>query len=176
VEPNLYLGLVNGALVTFYGFAETTSTIISDDHIISPKYMLMKLNQDVGLNIQLPGLSPFVVPIEPVKFTFDNVKGGRGVTLKQFPATLAYAMTDYKCQGQTFSAVIIDIKKPTGRGSHSSPSTSAYVQLSRSKTLAQCSIVRGYSDEDLCENHSADLLKELDWQEQMAQRTIQMYL
>jgi hypothetical protein len=135
------------------------------------KYMLVKIEHDVGFNIQLPGLPPSVVPIEPVRFTVGSINGGRGVTLEQFPATLAYVMTDYRCQGQTFTSLISDIKRPTGRGSHSSPSTSAYVQLFRCKALARCSIIRNYDDDD----HPIELIDELAWQERIAWRTIELY-
>jgi len=98
---------------------------ISGSHVISPShYMLVKILHDVGFNVQIPGLPPFVVPST---FTHGTVRSGRGVTMQQSPVTLAYAMTDFRCQGQTFHWVIVDLKKPTGRGCFTSPSTSAYV-------------------------------------------------
>lgn len=30
----------------------------------------------------------------------------------QFPLVPAFAMTDYKCQGQTFASIIVDLAKP----------------------------------------------------------------
>ena len=137
--------------------------------------MLVKIEYDVGFNIQLPGLPPSVIPIEPMRFTVGSINSGKGVTLEQFPATLAYVITDYRCQGQTCTWLISDIKKPTGPGSHSSPSTSAYVQLSRCRALARCSIIRNYDDEDLCEDHPIELIEELAWQDKLAQRIMELY-
>ena len=68
------------------------------------------------------------------------------MTYIQFPTTLAYAITDYKCQGQTFEWVIVDLKK-LNRGS--SPTFSPYVQLSRAKTRACLSILRPFDPAEL---------------------------
>lgn len=166
---------MNGAVVEFYGFAGPFTTLSGTNTISTPPFMLVKILHDVGFNIQIPGLPPNVVPIETITFTHGNIKGGRGVKLQQFPVTLAYAMTDFKCQGRTFHGVIVDIKKPTGRGAHSSPATSAYVQLSRSKTRSQVSIIRPFNEKDLREKLPQELQDELDWQEAMAERTTRIY-
>jgi len=101
---------------------------------------------------------------------FRHNKGhGRSVTLEQFPVTLAYAITDYKCQGKTFEYVVVDLKTPSGRGS--SWPTSAYVQLSRATALDRLSIIRLFDAKDLCEPLPQELLDELRWQEEMAERT-----
>ena len=67
--------------------------------------------------------------------------------LTQFPVVLAYAITDYKCQRDTYHhGVRIDLMKPLSGGSlHAS----AYVQLSRVKRLNQISILRSFNSEDL---------------------------
>ena len=108
--------------------------------------MLIKLNHDVGVDVNLPGLPPSVVGIEPIQ---DMVYTERNKTVKftQSPISLAYAITDYKCQGQTFNWVIVDLKEPSGR----CPSASPYVQLSRARTGYRLSILRPFSpDELLC--------------------------
>jgi hypothetical protein len=49
-----------------------------------------------------------------------NILGGtnRNAKLKQFPVTLAYAVTDNKCQGKTLEYIIIvDLRTSSGRGS-----------------------------------------------------------
>jgi len=64
------LGLVNGAIVEFYSFADSNGPLIHDDIIATPPaYMLVKLNHDVGVEIALPGLPPSVVGIEPMSLT-----------------------------------------------------------------------------------------------------------
>ncbi|TFK88573.1 hypothetical protein K466DRAFT_488609 [Polyporus arcularius HHB13444] len=77
----------------------------------------------------------------------------RSVVRRQFPITAAYAFTDYRSQGQTIPAVIVDIMSPPGPQKLSL--FNLYVALSRSNLL----------DED-------DRLDELDrrtkgWWEQM---------
>ena len=89
--------------------------------------MLIKLKHDVGVQVAIPGLPPSVIGIEPISLTY-NADHGKKITYIQFPATLTYAIMDYKCQGQTFEWVIVDLKKPN-RGS--SPTSSPYVQNSR---------------------------------------------
>jgi len=147
---------------------------MSGDNItFPPAYMLVKLVHDPGIEVALPGLPRTVVPIEPGKFTFGSLSG-RHATLRQFPVTLAYAITDYKCQSQTMSRVIVDIKKPRARGSYSP--TSAYVQLSRSIARNRVSIMRPFDERDLWEPLPAELIEELKWQEEMADKTEQIYI
>ena len=83
------------------------------DEIITtlPAYMLIKLKHDIGVHVALPGLPPSVVDIEPASLTY-NTGLGKKITYIQFPATLAYAIRDYKCQGQTFTWVIECFFKP----------------------------------------------------------------
>ena len=126
------LGLVNGAIVEFYGFADSDGALIRDEIIVTPPaYMLIKLNHDVGVEIALPGLPPSVIGIEPISITY---KAGlrKAVTCSQFPITLAYAITDYKCQRQTFTWIVVDLKKL--REGYSL-TFSSYIQLSQVKTL-----------------------------------------
>ena len=68
----------------------------------SSAYMLIKLNHDVDVEIALPGLPSSVIGIESISITY---KAGlrKAVTCSQFLITLAYAITDYKCQRQTFT-------------------------------------------------------------------------
>ena len=73
--------------------------------------MLVKLKHDVGVEIALPGLPPSLVGIEPMSLTY-KAGLGKGVIYSQFPVTLVYAITDYKCQGQTFRCVVVDLNKP----------------------------------------------------------------
>jgi hypothetical protein len=89
-----------------------------------PPYMLVKMLRDPNSQIRFANLPSSVLPIKPTKFQ-HNYRHGRKAKVKQFPVTLAYAITtDYKCQGKAFQYVIVDLKK-SSRGS--SPHTSAYV-------------------------------------------------
>ena len=147
--------------------------LIHDEIIATPPaYMLVKLKHDVGIEVSLPGLPSSVVGIEPVSLTYN---GGRGkaVTYFQFPITLTYAITDYKCQGQMFTWVIVDLKKLSGGYS---PTSLPYVQLSRAKTLASLSILRPFDPTELQSPLSKDFLAELEWQEQKAKEMEELYM
>jgi hypothetical protein len=133
--------------------------------------MLVKLKHDVGIEIALPGLPPSVVGIKPELLTYNGLHG-KTFTYFQFPVTIAYAIIDYKCQGQTFTWVIVDLKKP----SNHSPASSPYVQLSRAKTLARLSILRPFDPAELRSDLSKHLLAELEWQTQKAKETEALYI
>ena len=100
-------------------------------------------------------------------------RSGKAMWYSQFPITLAYAITDYKCQGQTCRWVIVDLKRP--RGGYS-PISSPYVQLSRAKTLVSLSILRPFDPAELRTPLSKDLLAELEWQAQKAKETEDLYI
>ena len=135
-------GPVHGAIVEFYGFADKHGVLIQDEVITTlPAYMLVKLRHDVGIDIHLPGLPPLVVGIEPSSSTYYGGHGKNATILSGFG--LRYYVTDFKCQSQTFSYVIVDLKQPTGRGQ--SPAASPDVQLSRAKSLSPFSILRTFA-------------------------------
>ena len=109
---------------------DTHSTPITEGVLTLPDYILVRVPSDY-VTFQISGLPPNVAPIEPILFR-HNAGHGRSVRLRQFPVTLAYAITDYKCQGQTYDWLCVDIKKP-----NLGPVTTMfpYVQLSRSRSL-----------------------------------------
>src|SRR5437762_2161467 len=75
--------------------------------------MLVRILEGSGSTIKLPDMREGVVPLEPVRFTFNE--RGRSVTLVQFPVTLGYAITDYKCQGSTYKGpLVLEPKRTTG--------------------------------------------------------------
>jgi len=120
-----FLGLVNGTIVEFHGFYGTDDDNEADPSQAKtmklPPYMLVKLLHKIdGVHISIPGLPPSVIAIKPVDFTYRGAKG-KSAKLRQFPVTLGYSITDYKCQGLTFQWVIVDLKKPSDG---SPPSTS----------------------------------------------------
>jgi len=86
---------------------------------------------------------------------------------------LAYAITDYKAQGSTYTKpILVDLKKPDkGGSSHAS----AYVQLSRAMTLDHIFIMRPFNGEDLRAPLKPELQLELDWEEEMAAFTKEKY-
>lgn len=106
---------------------------------------------------------PGVFPLPTVSLTFS--RGKRKATFNQFPVTLAYATTDYKCQGETyFYGLLTDLRKPlTG----STEAASLYVQLSRVQSLQQLSIMRDFDPEELRVPLPENLIHELEWEERM---------
>jgi hypothetical protein len=88
--------------------------------------------------VRVPGskvkLGDFPVGVIAMPLSTVTVKvsiKGRAM-FRQFAATLAYAITDYKCQGATYDGLLSDLWKPlTG----STEAASLYVQLSRIQSL-----------------------------------------
>jgi len=134
-----------------------------------PDYMLVQVPDST---IAILGLPPSIVPIHPVQFT-RYFKSKCSVVFRQFPITLAFAITDYKCQGETYSdGVIVDIKQPSfGSCSASSP----YVQLSRAQRLDRLSIMCPFNPDELSAPLSQPLQEELDWQESKATETYNLF-
>ena len=114
-----------------------------------------------------------VIPIRPSTFTFKvGVKGS--AKFRQFAVTLAYAITDYKCQGETYvQGLLSDLRKPpTG----STEAASLYVQLSRVQSLQQLSIMRSFDPEELRKPLPEELLRELEWETRMDEETRDKYI
>ena len=164
-----HIDLVNGKIIYFHGFVDVQGKR-QDGYIISPPvYMLVWVP---GSKIQLSNLPVGVIPMPPFTFTFKvGVKGS--ATFRQFAATLAYAITDYKCQGDTYGdGLLSDLRKPlTG----STEAASLYVQLSRVRSLRQLSIMRSFDPDELRTPLPVDLLKELEWEAQMDEETRNKY-
>ena len=168
---HLPIPLVNGSIVEFYGFSGSTNMDGTSTIIGLPQYMLVRLQSDNKEIIHIPGLPVNVVPIWPESFRY-NLGHGRWARIKQFPVTLAYAITDFKCQGQTYEWLRVDIKRPhTGAASVMSP----YVQLSRGQALQRLSILRLFDPDDLRAPIPEDLEVELKWEEEMSKETIRLY-
>jgi hypothetical protein len=135
-----------------------------------PAYMLVKIP---GSKAKVGDYPVGVIPLPPLKIGFKIGKTGIGAKYKQFPVTLAYAITDYKCQAETYTdGLLIDLRTPlTG----STPASSLYVQLSRVQSLAQLSIMRDFDAEELRKPLSDELVKELQWEEEMDKITKDKY-
>jgi hypothetical protein len=169
---HLPVPLVNGTVVEFYGLSNDASKTTSSGIIDLPSYILVRL-QSTSENqvVQISGLPANVVPIWPESFRYD-AGHGRWAKLRQFPVTLAYAITDFKSQGQTYEWLRVDIKKPqTGNASVMSP----YVQLSRGQSLQRLSILRPFNPDDLRLPIPKELIDELEWERKMNELTTQMY-
>ena len=94
-------------------------------------------------------------------------------SFKQFALTLAYARTDYKAQGQTMlHGAVLDIRTPA---QGPSASASPYVQLSRVPSLDMVLILRPFDSAELRRPLSNELLAELAWEDEMAEKTKRLY-
>ena len=90
-----------------------------------PLCVLVKL--DHTHTSQLTGLEERMIPVEPATQPYriscqgsENNTITRTVRRRQFPMTAAYAFTDYRSQGQTIPAMIVDIATPpTGKTKYS---------------------------------------------------------
>ncbi|KAL1743267.1 hypothetical protein HDZ31DRAFT_41346 [Schizophyllum fasciatum] len=71
--------------------------------------------------------------------------------------TVAYAFTDYRTQGQTIPAVLVDIAKvPSGQLSL----FNVYVALSRSTGRNSIRLIRGYDRDVFLRAHEPELIEE----------------
>jgi len=166
---NQALAIMNGTIVRFYGFSNV-ETMPTGGIIPLPDYILVKVPSD-QVNFQIMELPQNVAPISPISFR-HNAGHGKYVKLRQFPVSLAYAITDYKCQAQPYDYLRADIKKPNfGPVTAMSP----YVQLSRARSLQQISIMRPFDPAELSVPLSKELIAELEWEEQMAEKTDKLY-
>ena len=94
-----------------------------------------------GSNMQAPGLPYEVVPILPVSTSFRYTQAGGlcfNISRWQLPLLPAYAYTDYKSQGRSLDNVIIDL-------THCYSLQSAYVMLSRARSLEGLAILRPFN-------------------------------
>jgi len=69
------LGLVNGALVEFYGFVGDKKSAGDDRIFDPPQYMLVQFRDGPASELRLPGLCQGVVLMAPIEFTYRE--GGR---------------------------------------------------------------------------------------------------
>jgi hypothetical protein len=162
--------LVNGKIVTFVGFTDSEEKAPNGRLMYPPAFMLVKVP---GSKAKVGHYPIGVIPLPPSKISFKVSRMGISAKYKQFPVTLAYTITDYKCQGETYSdGLLTDLCMPlTG----TTPASSLYVQLSRVQSLAQLSIMRDFDAEELRKPLSDDLLNELQWEEEMDKITKEKY-
>jgi hypothetical protein len=156
IAENLYtsLGLVNGKEGKAWGVRINKDskmlTIGQNIFIIDrpPDMLLVELQEnirhtpDVSFNIPanvLP-IFPKKVGVVPITRQWKAVIRG-SITRTQVPLTPALCITDYKCQGRTYSSVALDMTYDRARNGQRGYA-SVMVPLSRVKTLKGLSFLR----------------------------------
>lgn len=126
-------------------------------HLKYPPAMVL-FQPDKGTDVVLPGIPIGQLPLTPATETFSitiskpNSQTFR-IRRRQFQLTPAYAFTDYKSQGQTLGAVIVDIGK-----SFVLTPFHVYVALSRSKGRQNIRLLRDFKEE-LFTTHPSESLR-----------------
>ena len=124
-----------------------------------PTYVLIRLLHTKVQGLQ--GLPDNVLPLVPISRSFivnDPVLGKKTAKRKQLPLTAAYALTDYRGQGQTLYPVVIDIgRTPTG----SLTPFNAYVALSRGRSRDSIRLLRDFEDK-MFTVHASEFLRQED--------------
>ncbi len=159
---NTKLGLVNGAPGTIHSILlpPGANPFVSAQapgckFLSAPPVVLFKPDKPPphlenytfsGLEDYPPGLIPITATGRLIKFncpTSGSSSALLNITRYQLDLDLAYALTDYKCQGMTYTNTILDLSPPpTG----STDSNSNYVKVSRLKSLAGLLILRPFPD------------------------------
>jgi hypothetical protein len=102
------------------------------------------------------------MPIFPIERSI-SVKG-LSVRRKQIPICPAFCLTDYKVQGSTLSAAILDPKNDTARRGQDSHRKycSLYVQLSRLRSFEGLHLLQKITTDDLRFSPDPDLIVEME--------------
>jgi hypothetical protein len=124
-----------------------------------PQLVLVKLLD--GKAMKLHGLPDGVLPITPISksFTFQtSPKSRKNANRRQLPIVPAYALTDYRGQGQTVVPVFIDIgRPPTGHLT----AFNAYVALLRARGQHTVRLLRDFDDK-IFTQHPCEYLRNED--------------
>ena len=86
--------------------------------------------------------------------------------------TAAYAFTDYRSQGQTIPAALVDIATPPSGGL---TLFNLYVALSRSSGRSTIRLPRDFDDELFQKGHHAELLAENDQINDLDKKTLRWW-
>lgn len=124
-------------------------------------------------NIIFPGLAPNVIPVFGTNNSVTVRVQNMSISRHQIPLTPAWAITDYKVQGSTCEAVILDLHHQVGNKNTSSHKRycSIYVQLSRVKSLENVSLLRPISIHDVSSKPHDLLLAEDERLEKLCETT-----
>lgn len=158
-NKNQYPGLklMNGTEFTARGVIpgdrRKTGLRLTDDTIIHfgcPEGILLEPHEAENIDIAgLPKgrilLAPDKITLEPSRNRFKFLTGK--CDRRGLPCTPAFALTDYKAQGRTFREIIVDLTSRRGAGGRIDP-VSAYVSLSRCKTLAGIQLLSSVTSEN----------------------------
>jgi hypothetical protein len=137
-----------------------TAPVVRLEHL--PVTVLVKLHRTRAG--RLTGLEENVVLVEAIPSTM-NIKirlknsqtTSRTVTRHQIPMTGAYALTDYRAQGQTMTAAIADIAMPP---SGTLTLFNLYVALSRSSGQESIRLLRDFNEDIFMQPHNPALTQE----------------
>ena len=142
-----------------------------------PVYILVKMIRTRAP--LLDNLGDKVVPIEfasqtfPITYVNENSdQEKKTVTRLQYPITGAYAITDYRAQGQTLSNVIVDIASP---GYGKLTLFNLYVALSRSRGRDSIRLLRDFDDKIFNQTHCEALINEDARLEKLHEDTIKRW-
>ena len=126
--------------------------------------------------LKLKGLPRGWIPIKLSRASFTiSLRAGRkrvSIRRQQFPLVPAYALTNYKCQGQTMSSAIADLLPADTRDI---TSAWAYVILSRVRSLLDLVILRDFPIWVLQLGQSPEIEQELKRLTALALKTDQQF-
>jgi hypothetical protein len=127
--------------------------------------------------LSFTGLPDKLIPVFPIQMRGEIPSmPGLPFNRHQVPLTLAFAITDYKCQGGTFLSLILDLVfyKQRGVDQHKKW-TSLNVQLGRLKTLSGVWLREPITLDDISGSPHPDLQVELTRLEALEQKTISLW-
>ena len=120
-----------------------------------PAYVLVRLLHSKASCLQ--GLPRNVIPLLPACKSFSIIAGPherKRIRRSQLPLTAAYALTDYRGQGQTIAPIVVDIGRPP---SGELTAFNAYVALSWGKSRHLVRLLRDFDDK-LFTTHPSEYL------------------
>ncbi|GAA5951502.1 hypothetical protein JCM10213_002746 [Rhodosporidiobolus nylandii] len=133
-----------------------------------PPLVIVKMRHVHDDLVHLDGLEPGEVPITPVAGRTELTGDSQNFKFEQLPISGAFAVTDYRAQGATEDAVVIDLVPPGQRSKaerNASPlknaRAAAYVAISRVTTLDGLAVLRSFDEADLGRGVEQSLEKQL---------------
>jgi hypothetical protein len=134
--------------------SSTASWIELDDQFVlcTAPLLCVLVRPNHGHTLLFSGLADALLPIFPVQMR-GEIPGMSGLPFNRYqvPLTLGFAITDYKCQGRTFTSLILDLRFHAQRGLDQHKKwTSFNVQLGRLRTLSGVWLREPITLEDVC--------------------------
>jgi ATP-dependent DNA helicase PIF1 len=141
------------------GMHGTLVDIKYDEDDFGRRYPIMAYVHIPDSNLTLPDLPKNVAPIYPTRVSIKYKPPHSSImfTVKrmQLPILLGFCITDYKAQGSSMDAAVIDLYSACSR-------QSVYVMLSRVKTFNGLAILRKFPKEKLTCRVSQELRNEFE--------------